>query len=173
MLHLGIRDPRRFNLEILASGRPCSRTQPQESKCAVKASFRESTYYGIQQLPEGMKCYLSFPDTSAASLLKTNNLKRNVWELLVGQETQKMSTAKAPVTPVETTSTGISGDICTACDPHDPNTWGIIRGQVGCSIYNLCTSDGLSTQKCGISLVLSSDDICDFSDKFNEPCLCK
>ncbi|XP_064112026.1 uncharacterized protein LOC135219301 [Macrobrachium nipponense] len=153
-------------------------------QCAMRASSQKSTYFGTRHFLEGMRCYLSTPQASAESLQRTDDLNSSVWALLDGQ-TQVSGAVVPSVSQVETTPASLvettsasqegatsSGVSCTACNPSDPTTWGIIPGQVGCSTYNMCTVSGLVSQSCGVSLVLSSLNICDFSFIVNEPCLC-
>ncbi|XP_066976814.1 uncharacterized protein [Macrobrachium rosenbergii] len=154
-------------------------------QCAVMASSQKSTFFGTRHLPEGLRCYVSTPQASAESLQWTGDLNSSVWAL-VGGQTQISAAVVSSVSQVETTSASLvettisalqegttsSGASCTACNPSDPTTWGIISGQVGCSTYNICTVAGLVSQSCGGSLVLGTLNVCDFSFLVNKPCLC-
>ncbi|XP_068216322.1 uncharacterized protein [Palaemon carinicauda] len=132
-------------------------------QCALRASMKNSAYFGIRRDPGVLKCYLSSTGALADSLQETTNPTDSVWALL--------TTSSTP-TGTSGTSTAAPGGVCTICDTGDSSSWGIIPGQVGCSTFNMCSANGVTSQSCPATLVLSSAGACDYTYNVDTVCMC-
>ncbi|XP_066976942.1 uncharacterized protein [Macrobrachium rosenbergii] len=148
---------------------------PSVIQCAVRASLRSSVYFGTKTYPDGIKCFLSSPGASATSLQNTTNPTDRVWAVFGGQPSASSSTTgtSASSTAAPTTTAGAAaGGPCRACNPADSSTWGIIPGQAGCSSFNMCSANGVTTQVCAATLVMSDSGVCNFPAAVNQACQC-
>ncbi|XP_064113533.1 uncharacterized protein LOC135220174 [Macrobrachium nipponense] len=135
---------------------------PSVIQCAARASLHQSVYFGTKIYLDGFKCFLSSPGASATSLQNTTNPDDIVWAKAGGTSTSSTTAAPGPA----------AGGLCTACNPADSSTWGIIPGQVGCSSFNMCSANGVTTQMCAATLVMSDTGNCNFPSAVNQACQC-
>ncbi|XP_064113478.1 integumentary mucin C.1-like [Macrobrachium nipponense] len=160
-------------------------------QCAARAAWTDAPYFGTQDLVGGVRCYLSSAQASEGSLQKTTNSNDRVWRLVRDQPASETSTTTTSTASTSTTTTALStttatgtttaalpttttttGGLCTACNTADQTTWGIIPGQVGCSSYNMCSANGVTTQSCPGGLVMSDTKNCDWPAAVNKVCQC-